>query len=140
MPSDETCPLRRLQEAVEHLSGHDDIEDSVYLDACNAMMELHPLTKLYKVTYLKFYVERSGDAPEVARRTHTLIMERKDHEDPPFVTSNWGYALKCGDLPHDMSRLLIAEPFEMDGAQAIVKSVEPFLKRGREEEVAGARQ
>ena len=53
----ETCPLRRLQEAVEHLSGHDDIEESVYLDACNAMMELHPLTKLFKVTYLKFYVE-----------------------------------------------------------------------------------
>jgi len=138
----ETCPLRRLQEAVENLSGVEHIPESVYLDACNALKDLHPLTKLYKVTYLKFYVDRpcTGDEPEVGRRTCTLIMERKDHEDPPFVTSNWGYALECGDLPHDMSRLLIAEPFEMDGAQVIVKSVEPFLKRGREEEVAGARQ
>ena len=134
----ETCPLRRLQEAVENLSGVEHIPESVYLDACNALKDLHPLTKLYKVTYLKFYVDRpcTGDAPEVARRTHTLIMERKDHEDPPFVTSNWGYAFECGDLPHDMSRLLIDEPFEMDGAQVIVKSVEPYLKRGRDGEPA----
>ena len=143
MSSDETCPLRRLQEAVEHLSGHDDIEESVYLDACNAMKELHPLTKLYKVTYLKFYVELSGDVPEVARRTCTLIMERKDHEDLTDVrygTWNWHYVFECGALPHDMSRISIAEPFEMDGAQVIVQSVEPYLKRVREEEVAGAQQ
>ena len=148
MSSDETCPLRRLQEAVEHLSGHDDIEESVYLDACNAMKELHPLTKLYKVTYLKFYVARSGDVPEVARRTCTLIMERKDHENvheaaaaaAVYGVRNWHYVFECGALPHDMSRLSIAEPFEMDGAQVIVQSVEPYLKRVREEEVAGARQ
>ena len=49
--SDETCPLRRLQEAVENLSGVEHIPESVYLDACNALKDLHPLTKLYKVTY-----------------------------------------------------------------------------------------
>ena len=137
----ETCPLRRLQEAVENLSGVEHIPESVYLDACNALKDLHPLTKLYKVTYLKFYVARSGDAPEVARRTHTHIMGRKDMMGQRYdECTNWEYAFECGALPHDMSRLLIDEPFEMDGAQVIVKSVEPFLKRGREEEVAGARQ
>ena len=144
MSSDETCPLRRLQEAVEHLSGHDDIEESVYLDACNAMKELHPLTKLYKVTYLKFYVEGSGDVPEVARRTCTLIMERKDHEDAVTNLASYAKSWHCvfarGVLPHDMFCLSIAEPFQMDDAQVIVQSVEPYLKRVREEEVAGARQ
>ena len=53
-----------------------------------------------------------------------------------MMTSNWEYAFECGALPHDMSRLLIAEPFEMDGAQVIVKSVEPYLKRGRDGEPA----
>ena len=71
----------------------------------------------------------------MARRTRTLIMERKDHEDVHAFMS-WHYAFERGALPHDMSRLLIAEPFEMDGAQVIVKSVEPYLKRGRDGEPA----
>ena len=48
-----------------------------YLDACNALKELHSVTSLYKVTILEFYVEKSGGVPEVARRTRTIIMEKK---------------------------------------------------------------
>ena len=135
MSSDETCPLRPLQEAIEHLAGVDNLPESVYLNACNTLKDLHPLTKLYKVTYLKFYVESYGPTTEVARRTSTIIMERKDDSYEQLVT-NWHAVFERGSLPHDMSSLPIGEPFNMDGAQVIVKSVEPYLKRGRDGEPA----
>ena len=59
MASDEQHgPVERLMAAVEHLSGRDDIPEGVYLDACNALKQLHSVTKLFRVTYHKFYVDR----------------------------------------------------------------------------------
>ena len=119
-------PLQRLQAAIEHLSGQDNIPEGVYLDACNALKELYTATKLFKVTYIKFYIERSGDALEVARRPCTKIMEQDGDGGGWRDVSNWQYIIDGGVLPRDMSSLPIGKPFEMDGMQLMVTAVEPY--------------
>ena len=57
------------------------VPESDYVDACNALGELHSVTELYKVTILEFYVEKCDGVPKVKRRTRTLIMESKEDED-----------------------------------------------------------
>ena len=91
-------PVQRLQAAIEHLSGQDNIPEGVYLDACNALKELYTVTKLCKVTYIKFYIERSGDAPEVARRTCTTIMQQDSGDGHAYNVSNWYYVFDKGVL------------------------------------------
>jgi hypothetical protein len=54
MSHDDADPLRRLQAAIDQFGEHDDVQEGVYLDACNALKELHSLSKLYKVTYYEF--------------------------------------------------------------------------------------
>ena len=127
-------PVQRLQAAIEHLSGQDNIPEGVYLDACNALKELYTVTKLFKVTYSKFYIERrpgierSGDA-EVAWRPCTKIMEQYGGDGHSYDVSNWEYVIDGGVLPREpfLSSLPIGKPFEMDGGmQGMVTAVEPY--------------
>lgn len=125
-------PVQRLQSAVEHLAGKDDIPEGVYLDACNALKDLHAVTKLFRVTYIIFYIERSGDTPEVARRTCTTIMEQDDEFD--VGAYGWHAAFEAKLLPRHADCLPIYKPFEYNGSQMIVTKVEPYLNRARNDE------
>jgi hypothetical protein len=125
-------PVQRLQSAVEHLAGKDDIPEGVYLDACNALKDLHAVTKLFRVTYIIFYIERSGDTPEVARRTCTTIMEQDDEFD--VGAYGWHAAFDAKLLPRHADCLPIYKPFEYNGSQMIVTKVEPYLNRARNDE------
>ena len=135
MASDEQHgPVERLFAAVEHLCGRDDIPEGVYVDACNALKELHSVTKLFKVTYIIFYIERSDDTPRVARRTCTTIMEQDDGFDDGFDVGAYGWhaVFEANLLPRDTDNLHICKPFEYNGSQRIVTAVEPYLKRTRD--------
>ena len=114
--------------AVEHLSGRDDIPEGVYVDACNALKELHSVTKLFKVTYNKFYVNREEYATAVACKTETIIMEQR--EDDVDLGMRWWHVFCGGKLPRDMSGLHVdGKPFTKDNSQIVVIAVEPYLKR-----------
>jgi hypothetical protein len=129
------CPLRRLQELVDRRLQADGVPEGEYLDACAALKELHSATKLYKLTILEFYVEEV-EVPEVSRRTRTIIMETKgEHDDDHYArTCNWHLVLDRNALPHDTSNLKMDAPFEMRGKQMIVTSLQPYLKRGRDDD------
>jgi hypothetical protein len=137
MSTDEHGPVQRLMAAVEHLSGKDDIPEGVYVDACNALKELHSITKLFKVTYRKFYVDEDDDrgVPVVLCATDTIILEQRG-EDEVHGDYNWWYCFDRRMLPHDMSGLPInGKPFlTKHGSQIVVIAVDPYLKRAREEE------
>ncbi len=130
------CPLGRLQCLVDRRLTAANVPESDYVDACNALRELHSVTKLYKVTILEFYMEKCDGVPEVGRRTRTLIMESKeDEDDDPYEgTCNWCAVLHRNALPYDGTNLKLNEPFEMEGKQVIVTSLQPYLKRGRDDD------
>ena len=54
MSQDDAGPLRRLQVAIDILGEQDSVQEGVYLDACEALKEIHSLSKLYKVSYYEF--------------------------------------------------------------------------------------
>ena len=118
--------------AVEHLSGRDDIPEGVYLDACNALKQLHSVTKLFRVTYHKFYVDRDEmDVQSVLCKTETIIMEQR--EDDVDLGMRWWHVFRVGKLPRDMSGLHVdGKPFTKDNSQIVVTAVEPYLKRTRD--------
>ena len=66
----EDDPLRRLQGAVDRLAECDDVEERVYLDACSALKDLYPATKLYQLTYTVFYYANEM----VLTRERTVVM------------------------------------------------------------------
>ena len=114
--------------------------DGAYVKLCNAIKELHPLTRLYKVTYLEFYLFYEGereDKPTVLWRRRTRIMPRQGSDGNMIPTCDWCYVFPRSQLPHDMSRLPMNEPFEQDGNQLVVTAVEPYLKRARDDESDG---
>ena len=134
MSQDDTDPLRRLQVAIDQFGDHEDIQENVYLDACNALKELHSLSKLYRVTYYEFVAELGDHGPVVSSRKRVRIMPRDDEQDE---VGNWSYVLDHGSLPHDMTNLSINNPFVMDDAgttRGIVTECVPYLKRQREGE------
>ena len=132
--------LQSLQAAIEHLSGNNGIPERVYLDACNAMKELHAVTKLFKVTYIEFYVEhavhlRDGTSV-VARRTCTEIMEQYDVTEAYGSSGDaqlWGHVFDTKKLPHDICALRLYDPFTKRGSNLMVTTVEPYLKRARDD-------
>ena len=80
MSQDDTDPLLRLAALIDILGGHDDVQEGVYLDACNALKELHSLSKLYKVTYYEFVVELGDHGPVVSSKLRTRILSRDDDD------------------------------------------------------------
>ena len=68
--------------AVEHLAGRDDIPEGVYVDACNALKELHSLTKLFRVTYNKFYVNHE-EHETADRQTDRQTRRQADRHTVP---------------------------------------------------------
>ena len=142
MSHDDADPLRRLQVAIDRLAGREDVPENVYLDACNALKELHSLSKLYKVTYYEFVAEEGiGDhGPVVSSRKRVRIMPCDDEKDE---VGHWRYVLDHGSLPHDMTYLSpeLNKPFVMDhhgpargSREGIVTECVPYLKRQREGE------
>ena len=57
MSQDDAGPLRRLQVAVDILGEQDSVQEGVYLNACEALKEIHSLSKLYKVSYYEFVAD-----------------------------------------------------------------------------------
>ena len=121
----EDDPLRRLLGAVERLANRDDVEESVYLDACNALKDLYPATNLYQLTYTIFF----NDGGAVLTRERTVVMERHGTIDQHY---GWSHVLERGALPDNMHGLCLYAPFHCGDEQAMVTSVKPYLKRGRE--------
>ena len=130
MSQDEVDPLRRLQVAIDQLGDHEDIQENVYLDACNALKELHSLSKLYRVTYYEFAAVLGDHGPVVEARKRVRIMPRDEHSLPDV--RNWSYPLDHGSLPRDMTRLPLNEPFGLGDYRGIVTECVPYLKRRRE--------
>ena len=123
LPAGEDDPLRRLQGAVERLANRDDVEESVYLDACNALKDLYPATNLYQLTYTIFF----NDGGAVLTRERTVVMERHG-----TIDYGWRHVLDRDALPDNMHGLCLYTPFHCGDEQAMVTAVKPYLKRGRE--------
>ena len=121
----EDDPLRRLQGAVDRLAECDDVEERVYLDACSALKDLYPATKLYQLTYTVFYYANEM----VLTRERTVVMERRGTIDQHH---GWSDVLRRGALPDNMYGLCLYTPFHYGDEQAMVTAVKPYLKRGRE--------
>ena len=133
MSQDDAGPLRRLQVAIDILGEQDSVQEGVYLNACEALKEIHSLSNLYKVSYYEFVAERGEHGLVVSSRKRVRIMPRDDdHAD----VRNWSYALDRGSLPHDMTHLAAAlnNPFGLGDNVGIVTEVAPYLKRSREDE------
>lgn len=115
--------------SIEHLSGKDDIPENVYLEACDALKDLHPVTKLFRVTYLEFYIEedvpyQGGRAPPfVGCKTETTIMEQRgetETRDEGFRI-DWADCFQTRKLPYDMSHLRVdGRPFLMNNYSQII--------------------
>ena len=123
LPAGEDDPLRRLQGAVDRLAECDDVEERVYLDACNALKDLYPATNLYQLTYTIFF----NDGGAVLTRERTVVMERHG-----TIDYGWRHVLDRDALPDNMHGLCLYTPFHCGDEQAMVTSVKPYLKRGRE--------
>lgn len=79
-------PIQRLQSAVEHLSGKDNIPEGVYLDACNALKQIHSPGKLCQVCYIFFY----DDDGTVGYECNSMIVPLHNTEDDPTIFRSWG--------------------------------------------------
>ena len=137
MSLDDADPLRRLQAAIDQFPlEHDDVQEGVYLDACNALKELYSLSKMYKVTYYEFVVELGDHGPVVSSRLRTRILSRDDDDanTNQYLARNWHYVLDRGSLPRDMAGLPFHKPFAMGDGRGLVTECVPYLKRQREAE------
>ena len=108
----------------------------MYLNACNALKELHSLSKLYKVTYYEFQAELGDQGPVVSSMLRTRILSRDDYDADrnQYLVGSWQYTLDRGSLPHDMTGLSLHNPFAMGDGRGMVIECVPYLKRQREGE------
>ena len=131
-----------------------DIPDGLYLTMSNHLKDLFPLANLFQVSYTTFGVAYGqfaedtistlpdpGGASVIADK-RTRIMAKVEHvgglKDPC-----WSTVFCHNELPNDMRNCVLNEPVRMcHGPRdrpsclkfCIVTSVEPYLKRPREDD------
>eukprot|EP01044_Picomonas_judraskeda_P004244 COSAG03_NODE_369_length_8525_cov_21.686565_6_plen_141_part_00 len=130
MASDEQHePLRALQVAVEHLAGKDNVPESVYIQACNAMKHIYSLAELYRVHYVSFY----DDNGTVRYACNTMIVPLHNTEDDPELRRSWIDILEGASILNTIPRLP-SLPVDFCGRPTMITSCEPYLKRARTED------
>jgi hypothetical protein len=105
--------------------------EGAYLKLCNCVKELHPLTKLYEVTYYELYTE--NDECGMFMDKHVHIMPQID-DFQPYNLGSW--ILKHGKLPRAEDGgvpALDSVPFEMNGHYFVITDCKRYLKRPAED-------
>ena len=98
------------------------------------LQQLHAATNLFKVCYFKFEVDPDETASCVIFTERMCIMSKKD-----LVGASkrpcWDTVFRYSELPNDMTNCVLNKPFHNGSCReiTIVTSVEPYLKRSREE-------
>ena len=134
MSQDDAGPLSRLQVAIDILGEQESVQEAFYLDACEALKQVHSLSKLYKVKYYTFTAHMNKTCVSAMC---TSIMTRDDADPRGDRTGDCGWmtALARARLPHDLSRMPMNKPYQMTEDKIIVVTeVVPYLKRSREDE------
>ena len=124
-----------LQDMQAVLDDHKEaLGDGAYLRLSDGLKQLHSVTKLFIITYGEFAAETSDDGagPSVSFRTKTRIMRKGDAPD----RTNWSQVFYRNELPADHTNLKLHDPFHSGNKVIVVFSVEPYLKRGRDDETA----
>eukprot|EP01051_Picozoa_sp_SAG22_P025435 SAG22_NODE_7533_length_731_cov_0.477848_1_plen_100_part_01 len=97
------------------------MQEGVYLDACEALKEMHSLSNLYKVSYYEFTARRGPadeSQPFLDYASCTSIMAR-DGADVTWAPS-WNQAFTQARLPHDLSKMVMNRPYPTDDKTCIV--------------------
>jgi hypothetical protein len=139
MSQDDAGPLRRLQVAIDILGEQDSVQEGVYLNACEALKEIHSLGKLYKVSYYEFTARRGPadeSQPFLDYASCTSIMTRDGADGTWTHSPSWNQAFTQARLPHDLSKMVMNRPYPMtdDKTCIVVTEIVPYLKRSREDE------
>ena len=122
-------PVQRLQSAVEHLAGKDGIPEGVYLDACNALKQIHSLGKLYRVHYTTFY-EDTGD---ILHECSEMIVPLHMDATNPRTCREWVDILRGAPMLNAIPPLPDS-PVEFCGRPTMITGCELYLKRARYDE------
>ena len=117
--------VHEMQDAIDERK--ESLGDGAYLLLCNSLKELHKATALRLVVYYEF--SRGLADAGVVRRKNMRIMEVSDVE----CQCSWKNAFETSTLPTDMGMSPLRVPFSMGNSQCMVMSIEPYLKRSREE-------
>ena len=124
-----------------------DIPDGLYLTMSNHLKDLFPLANLFQVSYTTFGVAYGqfaedtistlpdpGGASVIAdKRTRIMAkVERVCYSR----TRGWDTVFCHNELPNDMTKCVLNKPFRDESCLklCIVTSVEPYLKRPREDD------
>ena len=120
--------VHELQDTIDEHK--ESLGDGAYVSLSNGLKQLYAATNLFKVCYIKF----EADGATVNFTERMCIMPKKDLVGG-LKGPCWNTVFRHNELPRDMCCCVLNMPFhgEKDRDLCIVTSVEPYLKRSREE-------
>ena len=125
--------MNTIAELQDTLDEHKDaLPNGAYVQLCDGLKRLHSLTKLYIVKYCEVTLADHEDGGRPGLSYHTASCIMRTGERPRM---DWYTVFQQYTLPTDLTCLKLQEPmFAGDQRVRIVKSIEPYLKRARDEE------
>ena len=115
------------------------LPDGAYVQMCSGLQELHPLNKLYTMTYVTFM---AGEPDEqrlcVDKSTHTRIIRQGDDKfiaRYDWQVEVWENIFRKWELPRNLPSSFTPFAYPPHG-YTIVLSIEPYLKRKRDDDDA----
>ena len=126
--------VREMQERIdEHKEA---LGDGAYVSLSDGLKELFAATILFKVCYIKFEadLEQIANVGVVISTERMCIMPKKDLV-VGLKGPCWTTVFRYNELPNDMTNCVLNKPFHGENGRdlCMVTSVEPYLKRSREE-------
>ena len=118
--------VHEMQDAIDEHK--ESLGDGAYVLLCNSLKELHKATALRRVYYYEF--SSVDGLAGVVGIPHVRIMEVSDVE----CQFPWKHAFEDSTLPTDMGLSPLHVPFSMGNSKYMVMSIEPYLKRSREDD------
>eukprot|EP01045_Picozoa_sp_COSAG04_P032032 COSAG04_NODE_6143_length_1398_cov_11.665331_1_plen_227_part_00 len=102
------------------------LPNGAYVQLCNTLKDLHSLTNIYTVKYCEVKLEGAT----LSCHTGSCILPISSRR-----TRDWEDVFFSNTLPTDFSNLKLHEPFFLSDSRCrIVSSIEPYLKRQREDD------
>ena len=126
-----------VREMQEHIDEHKEaLGDGAYVSLSDGLKELFAATNLFKVCYIKFEadLEQIANVGVVISTERMCIMPKKDLV-VGLKGPCWTTVFRYNELPNDMTNCVLNKPFHGENGRdlCMVTSVEPYLKRSREE-------
>ncbi len=136
-PEDD-CPICGMMSVVDHYK--ESLDNGAYVYMCGELKRLHGLKKLFIVKYWEMVVEEAIDDDEHTvthryvnfRAKSRIFWESLDGDS----CHSWDRAFTTNVLPMNRRNCAVNSPFMRDNTALIVHSIVPYLKRGRERDLA----